>query len=84
MTNEKLRKLLKEYLEGYEFKVLTLADGEAVLNTNEERIAGAGYLDVMLSEKRRPGGAEGESRGIEGSCHHAHGQGRGSGSGRRT
>ena len=31
--DEKLRRLIKEYLEGYEFQVLTLADGEAVMNS---------------------------------------------------
>ena len=49
--DEKLRKLLKEYLEGYEFQVLTLADGEAVLNTIRKESPELVILDVMLPKK---------------------------------
>ena len=49
--DEKLRKLLKEYLEGYEFKVFTLADGEAVLNTMRKESPELVILDVMLPKK---------------------------------
>lgn len=49
--DEKLRKLLKEYLEGYEFQVLTLADGEAVLNTMRKESPELVILDVMLPKK---------------------------------
>ena len=49
--DEKLRKLLKEYLEGYEFKVFTLADGEAVLNTIRKESPELVILDVMLPKK---------------------------------
>jgi two-component system phosphate regulon response regulator OmpR len=49
--DEKLRKLLKEYLEGYEFKVFMLADGEAVLNTIRKESPELVILDVMLPKK---------------------------------
>ena len=49
--DEKLRKLLKEYLEGYEFKVLTLPDGEAVLNAMSKESPAFVILDVMLPKK---------------------------------
>jgi two-component system phosphate regulon response regulator OmpR len=49
--DEKLRKLLKEYLEGYEFKVLTLADGEAVVNTLRKESPELIILDVMLPKR---------------------------------
>jgi two-component system phosphate regulon response regulator OmpR len=49
--DEKLRKLLKEYLEGYEFKVLTLPDGEAVLNAMSKESPEFVILDVMLPKK---------------------------------
>jgi two-component system phosphate regulon response regulator OmpR len=49
--DEKLRKLLKEYLEGYEFQVLTLADGEAVPNTIRKESPELVILDVMLPKK---------------------------------
>jgi two-component system phosphate regulon response regulator OmpR len=49
--DEKLRKLLKEYLEGYEFQVLMLADGEAVLNTMRKESPELVILDVMLPKK---------------------------------
>jgi len=49
--DEKLRRLLKEYLEGYEFQVFTLADGEAVLNTIRKESPELVILDVMLPKK---------------------------------
>jgi two-component system phosphate regulon response regulator OmpR len=49
--DEKLRKLLKEYLEGYDFQVLTLADGEAVLRTIKKEDPELVILDVMLPKK---------------------------------
>jgi len=49
--DEKLRKLLKEYLEGYGFMVLTLADGDAVLNTIRKESPEIVILDVMLPKK---------------------------------
>lgn len=49
--DEKLRKLLKEYLEGYEFQVFTLADGEAVLNTIRKESPEIVILDIMLPKK---------------------------------
>ncbi|MCU0597559.1 MAG: response regulator transcription factor [Desulfobacterota bacterium] len=49
--DEKLRRLLKEYLEGYEFKVLTLADGGAVLDTMRKDWPELVILDVMLPKK---------------------------------
>jgi len=49
--DEKLRKLIKEYLEGYEFEVLTRADGEGVLNTIRKESPEIVILDVMLPKK---------------------------------
>lgn len=49
--DEKLRKLLKEYLEGYEFQVFTLADGEAVLNSIRKESPEIVILDIMLPKK---------------------------------
>ena len=49
--DEKLRKLLKEYLEGYEFHVFTLADGEAVLNSIRKESPEIVILDIMLPKK---------------------------------
>jgi len=49
--DEKLRKLLKEYLEGYEFDVLTRADGEAVPNTIRKESPEIVILDIMLPKK---------------------------------
>lgn len=46
--DEKLRKLLVEYLEGYGFQVLTLAEGEAVLKTVKREEPEILILDVML------------------------------------
>ncbi len=44
----KLRKLLQEYLEGYNFKVLTLPDGENVLETIKTKSPDIVILDIML------------------------------------
>jgi two-component system phosphate regulon response regulator OmpR len=49
--DEKLRKLLKEYLEGYEFHVFTLSDGEAVLNSIRKESPEIVILDIMLPKK---------------------------------
>ena len=35
--DEKLRELVREYLEGYDFQIITLPDGSAVLKTIEEK-----------------------------------------------
>ena len=47
----KLRKLLAEYLVGYDFQVVTLADGEAVLKTIKKEEPEIVILDVMLPGK---------------------------------
>jgi two-component system phosphate regulon response regulator OmpR len=47
----KLRKLLKEYLEGYEFQVFTLADGESVLRSIGNESPEIVILDIMLPKK---------------------------------
>jgi len=49
--DEKLRKLLKEYLEGNGFKVLTLADGSDVKKTLQEESPEMVILDIMLPGK---------------------------------
>lgn len=49
--DEKLRRLLKEYLEGYQFQVLTLGDGEAVLNSIRNESPEIVILDIMLPKK---------------------------------
>jgi two-component system phosphate regulon response regulator OmpR len=49
--DEKLRRLLKEYLEGYEFQVFTLADGEAVLKSIKKESPEIVILDIMLPKK---------------------------------
>jgi two-component system phosphate regulon response regulator OmpR len=49
--DEKLRKLLKEYLEGYGFQILTLADGIAVLETIQRESPDMVILDIMLPKK---------------------------------
>jgi two-component system phosphate regulon response regulator OmpR len=49
--DEKLRRLIKEYLEGYEFQVFTLADGEAVMNSIRKELPELVILDVMLPKK---------------------------------
>lgn len=49
--DEKLRKLLKEYLEGNGLSVLTLADGSDVLNTIGTESPDIIILDIMLPGK---------------------------------
>jgi two-component system phosphate regulon response regulator OmpR len=49
--DDKLRKLLKEYLDGYEFQVFTLADGEAVLRSIGKESPEIVILDIMLPKK---------------------------------
>jgi len=46
--DEKLRKLLKEYLEGYDFHIVTLPDGSSVLNTIRTASPDMIILDIML------------------------------------
>jgi two-component system phosphate regulon response regulator OmpR len=47
----KLRKLLKEYLEGYGFHVLTLEDGSLALPTIRAEMPDVVILDIMLPKK---------------------------------
>ena len=47
----KLRKLLREYLEGYQFHVLTLADGAAVSSRIQQEFPDIVILDIMLPKK---------------------------------
>ena len=47
----KLRKLLREYLEGYGFEIVTLADGSSVLKTIETESPDIVILDIMLPER---------------------------------
>ncbi len=49
--DEKLRKLLKEYLEGNGFKVLTLPDGSDVKKTLQKESPEMVILDIMLPGK---------------------------------
>jgi two-component system, OmpR family, phosphate regulon response regulator OmpR len=49
--DEKLRKLLKEYLEGNGFKILTLADGSDVKKTLQKESPEIVILDIMLPGK---------------------------------
>ena len=49
--DEKLRKLLKEYLEDYGFEVLLLADGLSVLETIHEESPDLLILDIMMPKK---------------------------------
>ncbi len=49
--DEKLRKLLREYLEGYGFNVLTLADGSAVPETIRTKSPDMVILDIMLPKR---------------------------------
>jgi two-component system phosphate regulon response regulator OmpR len=49
--DQKLLKLVKEYLEGYGFPVLTLPDGSAVMKTIAEQSPDIIILDIMLPEK---------------------------------
>jgi two-component system phosphate regulon response regulator OmpR len=47
----KLRKLLREYLEGYGFHILTLADGLSVAKTIREESPDIIILDIMLPKR---------------------------------
>jgi len=49
--DEKLRNLLKEYLEGYGYRVLTLVDGSAVPETIERESPDIVILDIMMPVK---------------------------------
>ena len=49
--DEKLRKLLREYLEGYGFKIMTLADGLSVLKTIQAESPDIIILDIMLPKR---------------------------------
>jgi two-component system phosphate regulon response regulator OmpR len=49
--DEKLLKLVKEYLEGYGFHVLTLPDGSAVMKTIAAKSPDMVILDIMLPGK---------------------------------
>jgi two-component system phosphate regulon response regulator OmpR len=47
----KLRRLLKEYLEGYGIRVLTLEDGSEVLKTIQMKSPDMVILDIMLPQR---------------------------------
>ena len=49
--DEKLRKLIKEYLEGYGYQVATLPDGLVVLETITKESPDIVILDIMLPKK---------------------------------
>jgi two-component system phosphate regulon response regulator OmpR len=49
--DEKLCKLLREYLEDYGFRVLTLGDGTSVIKTIREKSPDIIILDIMLPGK---------------------------------
>jgi DNA-binding response OmpR family regulator len=49
--DEKLLKLVKEYLEGYGFQVLALPDGSAVMKTIAAQSPDMVILDIMLPGK---------------------------------
>ena len=49
--DEKLRKLLGEYLEGYGFNISTLADGSSVLETIRAKSPDMVILDIMLPKR---------------------------------
>ena len=49
--DEKLLKLLREYLEDYGFEVMTLADGSSVLQTIRAESPDVVILDIMLPKK---------------------------------
>jgi len=49
--DEKLLNLVKEYLEGFGYQVLTLPDGSAVLKAISEESPDMVILDIMLPEK---------------------------------
>ena len=47
----KLRKLLRKYLDGYGFRVLTLPDGLSVMQTIQEETPDIIILDIMLPQR---------------------------------
>ncbi len=49
--DEKLRKLLREYLEGYGFQVVALPDGSSVLETIRAESPDMVILDIMLPKR---------------------------------
>lgn len=49
--DEKLRNLLREYLEGYGYRVLTLVDGSAVPETIKKELPDIVILDIMMPVK---------------------------------
>lgn len=49
--DKKLRKLLREYLEGYGFNILTLADGSSVQETIRAKSPDMVILDIMLPKR---------------------------------
>jgi DNA-binding response OmpR family regulator len=49
--DEKLRNLVKEYLGGYGYEVVALADGFSVMNTIEQESPDLVILDIMLPGK---------------------------------
>ena len=49
--DEKLRKLLREYLEGYGFQVLTLADGSVVIQKIRAEAPDIVILDIMMPKR---------------------------------
>lgn len=49
--DEKLQRLVKEYLEGYGFMVMTLGDGSSVLPTLRSESPEIVVLDIMLPKK---------------------------------
>ena len=49
--DEKLQRLVKEYLEGYGFTVMTLGDGSSVLPTLRSESPEIVVLDIMLPKK---------------------------------
>ena len=49
--DDKLRKLLKEYLEGYGYQVRTLSDGSNILQKLQEDSSDIVILDVMMPKK---------------------------------
>jgi len=49
--DEKLQKLLREYLEGYGFRVVALSDGSSVLETIRTESPDIVILDIMLPKR---------------------------------
>ena len=72
--DEKLQKLLREYLENNGFRVLGLGDGSHVRETIE-RISGPGDSGYYAAGKGWFGNIEGDQAGFRPAGHDAHGQG---------